>query len=228
MGLFKKGSICFLVSFSVLFSSPVNIPRIIELSKYRTNHLGYTGFNNAPEIGVYLADLAKNNNVKIAFETGSWQCVTTDFLAHHFDQVFTVDILEDSYQKAQILSKRHPNVTGFFGSSEKIFQTILPKLQGSRVLFYLDAHWDTYWPLLDELEEISLTHKDNCIIVIDDFKVPGRPDVPYDSYHGDDCSFEYVQEALDKVYTEYVYFYLVPKNPICRAKFVALPNQWVN
>ena len=114
------------------------------------------------------------------------------------------------------------------GNSSQILSQILPDLSSSRILFYLDAHWLSYWPLIDELEAISNTHRDDCIIVIDDVKVPERPEIPYDVYHEtEECSYEYVKDALLKVYSSHVHFYAIPKSPTSRAKLVVLPADWM-
>jgi predicted O-methyltransferase YrrM len=223
-----------LLSSSLLFSSSSTTPftsstiPILDLSQIPTHcsNLGYTGFNNSPELGLYLASLAKNYNVDIAFETGTCEGITTIFLAHHFAKVYTAEIFAQYFLNTQKIFRNYPNIVGRYGSSEKLFHEILPSLQDKRILFYLDAHWYEQWPLLDELEEISLTHKDNCIVVIDDFKVPTRPEITYDAYGQHECSFDYISEQLNKVFTDYTCFYLIPKNPQMRAKFVAYPKSW--
>ena len=112
------------------------------------------------------------------------------------------------------------------GSSPDLLKDLLPSLQHERILCYLDAHWNEYWPLLDEIKEIGKTHRDNCIIVVDDVLVPGRKDIPFDSYHDHPCSHEYVKSQLQEVFTEYQYLYVIPRNPEMRAKFVAYPKEW--
>jgi hypothetical protein len=102
----------------------------------------------------------------------------------------------------------------------------LPHLKDRRLLFYLDAHWYEYWPLLDEIKIISKSHKDQCILVVDDCQVPGRSDIDYDEYKGIPCSYEYVKEALDDCFTKYDYHYLIPRDPNRRAKLVAIPKNW--
>jgi len=91
-------------------------------------------------------------------------------------------------------------------------------------LFYLDAHWEDYWPLRDEIIEIGKTHYDNCVIVIDDCKVPGRHDIPFDQYKGKECSFEYIQDLLRFVFSGYEIDYLIPANVQNRAKLVIMPK----
>ena len=54
----------------------------------------------------------------------------------------------------------------------------------TRQLFYLDAHWENYLPLREELELIFETYR-NAIVVIDDFNVEDDPGYGFDSYGPD-------------------------------------------
>ena len=57
------------------------------------------------------------------------------------------------------LLSNYKNVFIHNGSSEKILDEILPNID-NRIMFFLDAHWNTYCPILDELEMIY-KHKKN-------------------------------------------------------------------
>lgn len=190
------------------------------------NKINHSGFNSAPEIGEVIQSLAKEFEIENAVETGTFLGGTTNFLSACFDEVHTIEIVEENMHKAQEHLKNKDNIYYHLGSSETVLKEILPNLEGKRTLFYLDAHWNEYWPLLDELEEIAKTHKDNCVIVIDDFKVPKRRDIPFDQYGEHQCSYKYIQKKLDLVFSYYDYYYLIPKDLGSRAKFVAFPKQW--
>jgi len=74
---------------------------------------------------------------------------------------------------------------------------LIPSLERP-LFFYLDAHWEKYWPLLDELQVIA----DNGvqpIIVIHDFFVPGS-NLGFDKYDGQRLDFEYIEPSLQKIY----------------------------
>lgn len=189
-------------------------------------HLGFSAFNNAPEIGSIVMYLKRNYLLDTTIETGTYMGSTTVFFSLLFDEVHTIEVNEDFQNQAMYNLRKYKNIFYHLGSSEKIFSKILPSLKEKRLLFYLDAHWQNYWPLLDELEEISKTHRDNCIIIIDDFKIPGRKKIPYDRYNNKECSFEYIKDHLSKIYSEYTFHYIVPKNIQSRAKFVIIPKKW--
>lgn len=247
--MLKKFSFFFIVMFSTLFSEQPKFPKIIDFgnftlyeSYFYDKHdtwtwqvseagygLGLTAFNGAPELGAYFAFLKNTYNLDVVIETGTFQGDTTQFFARCFEEVHTIEIAEDAYKQAKAIFKDQPHVSCHFGSSEQVLREILPSLKDKTVIFYLDAHWNHYWPVFDELDEIGKTHKDNCIIVIDDFKVPGRHEIGFDGYEVDgiyyECSYESIRKHLTKVFTEYTIHYLIPKNIGSRAKFVAIPKK---
>lgn len=184
-------------------------------------------FNLAPELSSYFNYLKETFDIEAAFETGTWQAETTKCLSLLFDEVHTVEVQVDVFEKALGSLKPYSNAEVHFGNSPDILRQVLPSLQGTRTLFYLDAHWFSDWPLLEELDCISKTHRDNCIIVIDDFKVPDRADIPYDAYGIHECSYEYVRDYMTKIFSSYVYYYVIPKSIWSRAKLVVIPKKWV-
>lgn len=182
-------------------------------------------FNKAPEFGPFFIDLAKKLNISIAIETGTFEGKTSRFFSYAFDHVHTIENHPDVYKNTEKALQMFRNITCHFGSSDEVLQDLLPSLKEAPLLFYLDAHWRDPWPLLKELQAIGRTHRDNCIVIIDDFKVPGRPDIAYDVYLGNECSFEYIYESLNLVFSEYDYYFVIPRDPSCRAKFVAFPKK---
>lgn len=223
-----------------LHSDQVQPPQVIDYGQYLQNSnilqgvvplseaygLGCYAFNSAPELISFFAKLKRDHKINVAIETGTFIGSTTAALSLLFNQVHTIELEKDTFERALTNLKNFSNVHCHLGSSEQVLDQLLPTLDNQRVLFYLDAHWREYWPLLAELEEIAETHKDHCIIIIDDFKVPSRPEISYDAYGSHECSYEYIQSTLDKVFTDYSYFYLIPKNIHSRAKFVAIPKKW--
>jgi len=187
---------------------------------------GLAAFNSAPEMVPFFYWLKDAYAIDAVVETGTCQGCSTVFFAQCFDQVHTIEISRDSCSKASHKLQKYSNVQCHLGSSEKVLKEILPSLEGKRILFYLDAHWDSYWPLLDELNEISKTHKDNCVIVIDDVQVPGRLDIDWDGYGGNICCYDYFKPGLEQVFSEYSSHYLIPKHRSSHGKYVAIPKNW--
>jgi hypothetical protein len=185
-------------------------------------------FNHAPEFSPFFNYLKQTYQIERVIETGTYQGNTTELFALLFDHVDTIEIIPSSYQESKEKLSVFPHVECHLGSSEAVLRNILPSLQGIKCLFYLDAHWEGYWPLLEEIAEIAKTHRDNCILVIDDIKVPGAKKIPYDSYGAHECSYEYVKKQLDQTYSGYTVHYLIPKHFLSRAKMVVIPTAWQN
>lgn len=238
--MFGKGFI-FLLATHFLIASDVKWPNVIDFGKFppiergyhidfnqELWHAGHYAFNYAPEVTPIFAQLASIYQIETAIETGTFFGSTTVVLGSLFKEVHTIEAAEGMHQLSTLLLQEFTHVTCHLGNSVTVLKTLLPSLKGKPILFYLDAHWGPYWPLAEELEEISKTHKDNCIIVIDDFKVPRRKDIPYDYYNEHECSLEYVQGYLDKIFTGYTYHYLIPRSKLSRAKFIAIPKTWVS
>lgn len=234
--MLKKGFFLSLLGASSLFSH-IFFPEIIDIDKFavplskyaasidpRAWTLGRYAFYQSSELIPFFGLLREEYHIEAAVETGTWKGDTTSLFALLFNQVHTIEILDSHYELSVKNLAQFPNVHCHFGSSPETLSKILPSLSSIPTLFYLDAHWNPYWPLLDELEEISKTHKDNCVIVINDIKVPNRPQTPYDTYEDHDCSYEYVKEKLDKIFTEYTIHYLVPRYMGARAKLVVVPK----
>lgn len=224
-------------SFPV-FCSHQEIPRYIDFGskEFENNffHKEFSSelvrtfpFNGAVQMSTFFMYLKEVYNIQTVIETGTFKGNTAGFFGSVFDLVHTIEITPEFYRESEANLKQFPNVICHLGSSPVILRQTLPTLTDQPVLFYLDAHWYIDWPLLDELTEISKTHSDNCVIVIDDFKVPGRNDIPYDSSPTDEYAFEYVQNHLNRIFREgYTIHYLIPKDLQSRAKFVAIPKKW--
>jgi hypothetical protein len=66
-----------------------------------------------------------------------------------------------------------------------------------KVLFWLDSHgYGFKWPLKEEVSFITSNFK-SPYILIDDFKVPGLDIFGYDEYEGQECSFNYIKDAIN-------------------------------
>jgi len=99
--------------------------------------------------------------------------------------------------------KEKSTITLICGNSPDVIRRIIEELP-EPILFYLDAHWLAYWPIKDEIRAIK--PRPNSIIIIDDFKVPGKG-WHYDSYKGVDLDYELVKDDLAFVNPNYITFY---------------------
>lgn len=205
------------------------LPTHPKISAERMRAIG--PFNTNPQFCERVQRLIQKYTLDTAIETGTWLGKTTEWLSKNFKQVHTIELNEARYDLNRSTLDKLENVTAWCGSSAEILPKVISEVpEKSRVLFYLDAHWGKNCPLLKELEAISKVPwlVNNCIIVIDDFKVPGRPDVPYDSYQGHAFDLNYVSGQLQKIMDPLeVSYYAPPKtNARSRGKLLVIPKQW--
>ena len=186
-------------------------------------------FNRDMIVADTVVQLVKDLNIDCIVETGTYAGKTTAFLAEEFPslELYTAEVQFETFLIAEKNLKQFSNCKQFCGSSEQILEKLLPTLTGKRVLFYLDAHWQDYWPLLDELKEIAKTHNNTCCIVIDDFQVPNRP-FKYDSYKNQPLNLQYVKQELKNIYTSPFSFYndKTTRQPTAVGKLYCIPEEW--
>lgn len=146
--------------------------------------------------------LVKKFEIKTIVETGTFRGDTTKELSKMVDFVYSIESNKEYYDIASKNLKECNNVNLLFGNSPVILNKILPKIR-KPILFYLDAHWYRYWPILDELQAIS-NFKDckNSVIVIHDFYVPNS-NFGYDSYYPNTnffiCWFKVIINKLSRL-----------------------------
>lgn len=109
-------------------------------------------------------------------ETGTHHADTTSYVAGQFPTlpIFTCEIDNECFMISLKKTKQFANVVLSNESSEKfVNRLIMGNKLGDLPIFFLDAHWFDYWPLMDEIASIVLLP--NFVIIIDDFAVPGQP-----------------------------------------------------
>lgn len=190
----------------------------------------FHAFNGNPQCGVFIQNLMLNLDIQACIETGTYKGGSTLWFAKLLPEVHTIEINEDLYRENQTTFKGLQSIRAHLGNSPKVMDVILKDWDPERsVLFYLDAHWHDYWPILDELLAISRSScRNNCVIVIDDFQIPGRPDIPYDSYNGQALNFHFVEASLRKAIPDLHYEYYAPPPSMKghRGRLVAYPRSW--
>jgi len=133
-------------------------------------------------------------------ETGTFMGYSTSFMAEKFPHIpiHTCEINKRNFIISRNNLKKYKNVTVHLGESPKILERLIKsKSLGDRPLFFLDAHWLDNWPLEDEMRIIT-NSLSKAIIMIDDFKVPDRPEFIYDKYGKKECSIELIGPHMFK------------------------------
>jgi hypothetical protein len=130
-------------------------------------------------------------------ELGSYYGGTTFYMSYIFHMpVISCEPLDEHYDQCikTIAGLHDVNLT------KETSMTVLQRhpFANRKPLFYVDSHGNGFkWELLNELDEILSTYE-RGFIMIDDFKIPDRPDFCYDAYDGYECSIEYISPILLK------------------------------
>lgn len=142
-----------------------------------------------------IGHLVATNNVELIIETGSFKGATARRLSE-FCPVITIEKDARHHRETVQNCRGHDVVVINRDSADFLREYIPPK--DRQILFFLDAHWNGT-PLLEELRHIAAMGI-RPVIVIHDFKVPGRPDLGYDSYVGQDYAWEWIEKRIEAIY----------------------------
>jgi hypothetical protein len=168
------------------------------------------GFNGDSYIKNELNKLINKFGIKTIFETGTYMADSTKEFSTMAEIVFTIENNENYYNKSLIELSNYNNVRIIKGSSPLVIKELFNSpVFNMPVLFFLDAHWYSYNPLIDELKEIARTGTINNVIAIHDFKVPNK-DFGFDTFpDGTEYKFEIIKPAIDAIYgrDNYHYYY---------------------
>jgi hypothetical protein len=158
-----------------------------------------------------IKEIIKQNKIEKLIETGTWKGYNCDIASKLFHEVHSYEVNYDYYSEALKINKNNKNVKLFLGNSADLFkQNLLPS--DYNTMFFLDAHWYDYCPLLDELQEIA-NFSLKPIIIIHDFYVPnefGQAKFGFDKFKEQPLNFEYVKEKIENIYgvDNYSLFYI--------------------
>lgn len=179
-------------------------------------------FNGDSYIGPEIRKLVERFKVKTIIETGTWSAHTCREFVKMGPQVITIDatwnhLVEefgpDALDKLVLLGA-HP----IQGDSAVCLLDVIKDHALAPILFYLDAHGggennSNVNPLLEELDQIAESElcRDNCVIVIHDFQVPGKDF----GYNGGDwgrgwepLSYELIKSRVKKIFPKgHVHYY---------------------
>jgi len=164
------------------------------------------GFEGDEFVGVELKKLIDKFNVELVIELGSYRGYTARRLAEMAKEVITVEIVENSYKEVIKNISDVPNLSAIHSSSVDALPILLDGNKEKSILLFIDSHWEQYCPLLEELEIIAKSGV-KPVLAIHDWKVPNRPELGYDSYNGQDFTFEWIKSRVDAIYGEGNYNY---------------------
>jgi hypothetical protein len=131
-----------------------------------------------------VRDLFKHMHIDAVVETGTFRGGSTEFFATTFKvPVHSVEIHPGfhaySVRRLNSLADCHLDL-----DDSRSFLTRLAsdsKFHDKVMLFYLDAHWGSDLPLMEEFQIIAGAWK-HFVILVDDFRVPDDPGYSFDCY----------------------------------------------
>ena len=121
-------------------------------------------------------------------ETGTYLGNTLDYFLTFNIPTYSIEMNEKFYYIAKSRFLENKNLNLVLGDSASFLKEL--KNYEDTILVYLDAHWYSKLPLNEELEAISKFT--NAIVLIDDFKVPGKNNWKYDSYNNTNLTIDSV------------------------------------
>lgn len=146
--------------------------------------------------------IVKKYNIEKIVETGTNMGDTAEYLAKNYPKIkiVTTETHRDFFNFSRKRLIKYKNVFCLNESSEKIVR--IEDTEKLNTLYYLDAHWESYWPLSDEIKNIS-----RGVICVGDFNIE-HYSFGYDHYNDIICDENLVRNTgfVGKIYTN---------NPFC-------------
>jgi hypothetical protein len=144
----------------------------------------YEPLHGDPVLQGLVDEIIRECDISLFVETGTFVGDTSKFVAlRHPDlMVLTCEANPRWLKLAQRFCQGIDNIQFYRGQSPRFLEDSYDLLKSGNALFWLDAHWGTYWPLVDETKIVSSLPK--FAAIIDDFEVPDRPEFHYDTYAG--------------------------------------------
>ncbi len=146
--------------------------------------------------------LIKKYNIEKIVETGTNMGDTAEYLAKNYPKIKIVTTESNTnffnFSRKRLL--KYQNVSVLNESSEKV--VFVENGKDLNTLYYLDAHWESYWPLKDEIKNIF-----KGIVCVGDFNIK-HYSFGYDQYNDVSCDEKLIRDCgfTGKIYTN---------NPFC-------------
>lgn len=162
----------------------------------KRNLSGFEGDNIMAE---RVKQLIKEFKIDLVIEGGTYLGGTARRLAMMCKEVATIEINLEYFTRAEKTLELCHNVTQFFGSTIEVLPDLLSVHKDKNILFFSDAHWQEFNPMLAELEIIQHSGI-KPVIAIHDFKVPGHPELGFDTYKDIVYEWEWIAPSVEKIY----------------------------
>jgi lysophospholipase L1-like esterase len=171
-------------------------PRAMS-AKYTAADVGFHGDEYLMRLVAHLAP-----QCHAFIETGSNVGSTAAYVARSCPHlaIYSCEADDTSFAIATERLAPHPQAKVFHQPSPQFLHDLFashPDLSRHNNLYWLDAHgYGFRWPLKDEVAFLTRT-LDRGMILIDDFRVPGRPEFRFDQSEDQVCAIESIAPDLD-------------------------------
>jgi hypothetical protein len=175
--------------------SPLREARsITELQEWANRHPRVLepafGFNGDVLRARIIAEVFRAAGCSVFVETGSYLGSTALLAARLFRcPVHTSEVITRFWLMARARCVPFPAIHVVRGDCRRFLSGLRGPLSDATPFIYLDAHWYADLPLEEELALIASSWP-RCVVVIDDFEVPGDPGFGFDRYDGKALSIE--------------------------------------
>lgn len=128
-----------------------------------------------------INEYAKEYNCKNLIETGTYLGDTIEATKAFFEQLYTIELSEELYEKATERFKNDIHIKVIQGDSAKVLPQIMDEIE-EKTLFWLDGHYSAgitaksnkNTPILEEIDSIyNAPEKIKHVILVDDARLFG-------------------------------------------------------
>jgi hypothetical protein len=158
-----------------------------------------------------ISELLKKINFDSIIETGTEYGFSTAYFSTFGKKVFSIEKSTILFYLAKKKLENFKNIHLILNDSKNI-KKILNQYEidkESKVFFYLDAHSENDYPILEELEFITSSYQNN-LIIIDDFQVPNDDGYGFDSFNGRKLNLKLISKSL--IGKNFIYFPKISSN----------------
>lgn len=210
----KKNSVAGFLTIAYRKLFPANLQFSLDSTIFKRVIFNEPGtLNNQEKREAVVREILGWFKPDAVIETGTFKGAGTKFFLSNTQgcEVLTCELNENFYRLSSLRFKNDHRAKVINKNSIDFLSKNLDHLAGDRkYFFYLDAHWNDYLPLKDEVKLI-FDKFPNSIILIDDFAVPHDKGYGYDNWgDGKVLNIEYLNGINTRDFE--IFFPNIPSN----------------